>query len=156
MNKITFDLWFDTNAEEAVAFYTSVFENSKIIHTTKYASGMPGPEGTVMYVEFEIEGQKFGAINGGPHFKFNPAISLVVNVEDQEELDFYWDKLSAVPEAEQCGWLQDKFGVSWQIVPKAFAEMMHDEDTARAERAMRAMLDMKKFDIAALEKAAAG
>lgn len=156
MDKISVDLWFDDNAEEAVNFYVSVFNNSRVLRTLDYVENTPGPEGTVMYIEFELEGKRFGAVNGGPHFKFSPAISLVVNCESQDELDSYWNKLSAVPEAEQCGWLQDKFGVSWQIVPVQLGELLHDNDPERAKRATYAMLEMKKLDIEALEKAAAG
>jgi len=156
MQAISVDLWFDDNAEEAVDFYTSVFNNSKVSSVMRYGKDMPGPEGTVMYIDFELEGQRFGAINGGPQFKLSPAVSLVVARDTQEELDELWMKLSAVPEAEQCGWLQDKFGLSWQIVPPQLGESLLDEDPQRAERAMRAMLDMKKIDIEKLEKTAAG
>lgn len=156
MQKISVDLWFDNNAQEAVEFYTSVFEDSKILNTTYYAKDMPGREGDVMYVEFLLNGQRFGAINGGPHFKFTPAVSIVVNCETQEEVDRYWNALSAVPEAEQCGWVQDKYGLSWQIVPNRLGELLTSDDKAAAERAMHAMLNMKKLDIAELEKAAAG
>lgn len=156
MQKISVDLWFNSNAEEAVSFYTSIFDNSKISKTLYYGKDTPGPEGEVMYIDFELEGQRFGAINGGPEFTFSPAISIVVSCETQDELDRIWNALSAVPEAEQCGWCQDKFGVSWQIVPERLNDLLTDEDPERAYRAMQAMLQMKKLDMDALEKAAAG
>lgn len=156
MQAISVDLWFDDNAEEAVSFYTSIFNDSKVSSVTRYGKNMPGPEGSVMYIEFELEGQRFGAVNGGPHFTFNPAISLVVCRDTQEGIDELWGKLSAVPEAEQCGWLRDKFGLSWQIVPSRMGEFLQDKDPDSADRAMQAMLGMKKIDIEALEKATAG
>ena len=156
MQKISVDLWFDNNAEEAVAFYTSVFNDARVLSVSHYGKDMPGPEGSVMYIEFLLEGQRFGAVNGGPHFKFNPAISLVVACEDQAELDQLWSTLSAVPEAEQCGWLQDKFGLSWQLIPKRFYEVMAGDAAGAKERAMQAVLNMKKLDLAAIEAAIAG
>ena len=155
--KITPNLWFDTQAEEAATFYTSVFDNSKINNVTHYGKegfevhGMP--EGTVLTVDFRLEGQDFTALNGGPQFKFNEAVSFVVTCETQEEIDHYWHKLSAVPEAEACGWLKDKFGVSWQVVPEGMNELLQGEDKAKAGRAMKAMLQMKKIDIATLKQA---
>ncbi len=157
MQKITPFLWFDTQAEEAANFYTAIFNNSKIGRVSRYdaaAAKVAGrPEGSVMVIEFELEGQKFNALNGGPVFKFTPAISFLVSCETQEEVDELWNKLSAVPEAEQCGWLQDKYGVSWQIVPKVLDEMLNDPDKEKAGRAMKAMLQMKKLNIAELQKA---
>ena len=157
MQKITPNLWFDSQAEEAAKFYTSVFKNSKIINTSRY--GDEGQEvtgqkpGTVMTVEFELDGQRFVALNGGPLFTFSEAISFIVDCETQEEVDMYWEKLSAVPEAEQCGWIKDKFGVSWQIIPRQLNELLGDPDPEKAGRVMNAMLKMKKIDIAELEKA---
>ena len=148
MQKITTFLWFDTQAEEAMKFYVSIFKNSKIVST------MPGPDGKVMTGTFELEGQRFMALNGGPHFKFTEAISLFVNCETQAEVDELWNKLTAGGGAEsQCGWLKDKFGLSWQIVPSALGRMFGDKDRAKAGRAMQAMLQMKKLDIAKLQRA---
>ncbi len=150
-------MWFDNQAEEAANFYTSVFKNSKILSTTRYdeaaakASGQAA--GSAMTVAFQLEGQDFTALNGGPAFKFTEAISFVVNCESQEEVDDLWGKLSAHPESEQCGWLKDKYGVSWQIVPTALGEMLGDSDPAKAKRVMGAMLQMKKIDIEGLKKA---
>ncbi len=158
MQKITPFLWFDQQAEEAVKFYTSIFKNSRIQKTAYYpasaaeASGMP--RGSVMTVEFQLEGQDFTALNGGPVFKFSPAISLVVNCETQAEIDTLWDKLSADGGGiEQCGWLHDKYGVSWQIVPSTLAKMAVDADPNRIERVMAALMKMKKIDLAGLQKA---
>ncbi|HSW37121.1 MAG TPA: VOC family protein [Candidatus Saccharimonadales bacterium] len=157
MQKISPFLWFDNQAEEAANFYTSVFKNSKILSTTRYdeaaakASGQAA--GSAMTVAFQLEGQDFTALNGGPAFKFTEAISFVVNCESQEEVDDLWGKLSAHPESEQCGWLKDKYGVSWQIVPTALGEMLGDSDPAKAKRVMGAMLQMKKIDIEGLKKA---
>ncbi|MEJ7821716.1 MAG: VOC family protein [Chitinophagaceae bacterium] len=157
--KITPFLWFDQNAEEAVNLYTSIFPNSNISTTTRYnaegAKAAHMPEGTVMTMAFQLEGQKFTAINGGPIFKFTEAISFVVNCETQEEVDRYWNKLTADGGQEsQCGWLKDKFGLSWQIVPKQLIELISSKDSGKAKRAMQAMLKMKKIIIADLEKAA--
>ncbi len=157
--KITPFLWFDKNAEEAVNLYTSIFPNSKIATSTRYnaegAKAAHMPEGTVMTVAFQLEGQNFTAINGGPIFKFTESISFVVNCETQEEVDNYWNKLTADGGQEsQCGWLKDKFGLSWQIVPKRLIELISINDAGKAKRAMQAMLKMKKIIIADLEKAA--
>ena len=157
MQKIIPSLWFDSEAEEAANFYTSIFKNSKINKIARY--GKEGYEihgreaGSVMTVDFTIDGQNFIALNGGPVFKFNEAISFVVNCETQEEVDEYWEKLSADPTSEQCGWLKDKFGVSWQIVPTILNKLMQDEDDKKADRVMGAMLKMKKLDIEALQQA---
>ena len=154
IQKITPFLWFDHQAEEAAKFYTSVFPGSAIHLVTNYGEGAPMPAGTVMTVAFELEGQKFTALNGGPHFKFTEAISFVVHCETQQEVDHYWDTLSADGgQVIQCGWLKDKFGVTWQIVPATFIEMMRDRDTERKSRVMKAMMKMKKLDIAELEAA---
>ncbi len=149
--QITPHLWFDKQAVEAAKFYTSVFPNSKI-HSTNLIHDTPS--GTAETVDFELSGQRFMAISAGPYFKFNEAISLVVHCESQEEIDYYWDKLSAVPEAEQCGWLKDKFGVSWQVVPTLMHELLKDKDQAKVARVTQAFLKMKKFDIEALKRAA--
>jgi predicted 3-demethylubiquinone-9 3-methyltransferase (glyoxalase superfamily) len=160
MQKITPFLWFDRQAEEAAEFYTRTFKNSKILSVSHYgaaaaqASGMP--EGSVMTVEFEIEGQRFIGINGGPQFQFSPAISFMVDCRTQEEIDFLWETLSDGGEPNQCGWLKDKFGVSWQITPTILHENLQDEDKERSERVMRAMLEMDKLDIAMLDKAYRG
>jgi predicted 3-demethylubiquinone-9 3-methyltransferase (glyoxalase superfamily) len=149
MQKISPMLWFDNEAEEAARFYTSVFKNSKITNTTKYTAESPShkPIGSVLTVGFQIEGQDFTAINGGDQFKFNEAISLVISCEDQAEIDYYWQKLSAVPEAEICGWCKDKYGVSWQVVPKNVGELINNP------AAMKALMDMKKITIKELEEA---
>jgi predicted 3-demethylubiquinone-9 3-methyltransferase (glyoxalase superfamily) len=161
MQKITPFLWFDNQDEEAVKFYTAIFKNSKVEKITRYgesaekAAGRPA--GSVMTVEFELEGQKFTALNGGPVFKFNESISFVANCKTQEEVDYFWEKLTADGGQEiECGWLKDKFGVSWQIVPTVLIEMLHDKDEAKAERVMKAMLQMHKLDIKTLKDACAG
>jgi predicted 3-demethylubiquinone-9 3-methyltransferase (glyoxalase superfamily) len=157
MQKITPFLWFDDKAEEAAKYYVSIFRNSRIVNVARYgeagakASGMP--KGSVMTVAFELEGQPFVALNGGPIFTFSPAISLVVNCETQKEIDDLWEKLSAGGEKDQCGWLKDKYGVSWQIVPAVIGEMVSDPDPATSERVMQAVLQMKKIDIEGLKKA---
>lgn len=158
MQKITTCLWFDKQAEEAVKFYTSVFKNSKTGNILRYddasakASGMP--EGTVLVIDFELEGREFIALNGGPIFKFNESVSLVINCKDQEEVDYYWNKLSGNGgEESMCGWLKDKYGLSWQVTPAILPEMLRDKDPKKAQAAMKAMLEMKKIDIAALKKA---
>ncbi len=153
MQKIRTHLWFDKEAEEAVKLYTSVFKNSSIDNIVRYpnAEGLPG--GQIMVVEFTLENQQYIALNAGPHFKFNEAIALYVRCEDQAEVDKYWEQLSAHPEAEQCGWLKDKFGLSWQIIPKQLEELMSDPDPLKAKRVAEAMLKMKKIEIAELEKA---
>jgi predicted 3-demethylubiquinone-9 3-methyltransferase (glyoxalase superfamily) len=153
MQKIYPCLWFDDNAEEAVNLYTSVFKNSTIDSVLRRGKDEPGPEGSVLTIEFTLEGQPLLALNGGPIYAFTPAISLVVNVESQQELDGIWYKLSAVPEAEQCGWLTDKYGLSWQIVPTLLVKLLSDKDKDKASRVMQAMLNMKKLDIAELQKA---
>ncbi len=154
IQKITPNLWFETEAEEAANFYTSIFEDSRVARVMRYGEAGPRPAGMVMTVTFQLEGQEFTAINGGPEFKFNEAISLLVNCETQEEVDELWDKLSAGGEKGPCGWLKDRFGVSWQVVPTVLDEMLQDEDADRANRVMNAMLQMSKIDIGVLEKAA--
>jgi predicted 3-demethylubiquinone-9 3-methyltransferase (glyoxalase superfamily) len=154
--KITPNLWFDTQAEEAAAFYISVFKNSRIVKTTPYTASGPGPEGSTMLVEFELDGQRFVGINGGPMFTFDEAISFEIACEDQAEVDYYWDKLTEGGEESQCGWLKDKFGVSWQVVPEGMDAIFADPDPAAAERAVQAMFGMRKLDLAALREAAAG
>ena len=156
MQKITPFLWFDTQAEEAAKFYASVFPNSKILKTARYGEAGPRPAGSVMTVSFELDGQEFTALNGGPEFTFDEAISLLVSCADQDEVDYYWDKLSDGGEEGPCGWLKDKYGLSWQVTPRALVAALNDPDSKRAARAMRAMLGMKKIDIAAIEAAAAG
>jgi predicted 3-demethylubiquinone-9 3-methyltransferase (glyoxalase superfamily) len=156
MQKITPFLWFDGNAEEAMKFYTSIFKNSKLGSVSRYGDAGPGPKGSVMSGTFELEGQKFMALNGGPMFKFTPAISFFVNCETQQEVDELWEKLSAGGEKSRCGWLKDKFGVSWQIIPSALGELLGDKDPEKAKRVMQAMLQMDKIDIAGLRRAYAG
>ncbi len=155
MNKITPCLWFDTEGEEAALFYTSVFPNSRIVDVARYGSAGPRPEGTVMTVSFELNGQRFVALNGGPQFTFSEAISFQVSCEGQDEVDALWSKLSEGGEEGPCGWLKDRFGMSWQIIPTALAELIGDPDPERSQRAMRAMLSMKKIEIADLERAVA-
>jgi len=153
MQKITTFLWFDNNAEEAVNFYTSIFKDSKIINMSRYTEAGPGPAGSVMVAGFTLNGQEFMAINGGPVFKFTEAISLVVNCEDQSELDYYWEKLTADGGSPvQCGWLKDKFGLSWQVVPTIIGKLMSSGDSARSARVATALYKMVKIDIAALQK----
>jgi len=154
--KITANLWFDGEAEQAAEFYTSVFENSRIVSTTRYPAGSPGPTGEVMTVEWELDGQRFVGINGGPEFNFSEAISLQITCEDQDEVDYYWEKLTDGGEESVCGWLKDRYGLSWQVTPKGMDELFSDADPQRAERAMEAMLKMKKLDVAALQSAADG
>ena len=154
MQKITTFLWFDNQAEEAARFYTSIFKESRIGEVMRYAEGSPGAAGTVMSVSFELHGQRFTALNGGPVFTFTPAISFFVNCESQAEVDELWDRLSDGGEIVQCGWLKDKFGVSWQIVPTILGQLLGDPDPAKARRVTQAMLQMKKLDIAALQDAA--
>lgn len=155
--KITTFLWFDNNAEEAANFYVSVFKNSRILKTAPYPEGSPGPKGTVMIVDFELDGQRFSALNGGPHFKFTEAISLLVRCNTQEEIDHYWEKLTADGGQEsQCGWLKDKYGLSWQIAPDELLNVWSEGDPAKAQRVMQAMMPMKKLIISDLEAAAAG
>jgi predicted 3-demethylubiquinone-9 3-methyltransferase (glyoxalase superfamily) len=154
MQKITPFLWFDNNAEEAANFYTSVFPNSKILKTARYGEAGPGPKGSVMTVEFELDGQRMIALNGGPQFKFTEAISLVVDCKDQKEVDHYWNRLLQGGKESQCGWLKDRYGLSWQIVPTVLGELLSAPDAKKAKRVMEAMLKMKKIDIAALKAAA--
>jgi len=153
MQKIVPFLWFDRNAEEAMNFYVSVFKNSKVLSVTRYGEAGPGPKGTVMSCTFQLEGQDFYALNGGPQFKFTQAISLFVNCETQQEVDALWKKLSAGGREDQCGWLQDKYGLSWQIIPTALGRMLGDKDAKKANATMRAMLQMKKIDIKGLQQA---
>ncbi len=149
-------LWFDTQAEEAAAFYTGIFKNSRLGTVHRYTEVGPGPAGSVMLVEFELNGQKFSGLNGGPQYTFNPAVSVVVPCADQAEVDYYWDRLSDGGQEVACGWLTDRYGLSWQIVPAAFFDMVADADPARRDRVMQAMLSMTKFDLAGLERAYAG
>ncbi len=154
--KITPCLWFDTQAEEAAKLYTSLFDNSRILDISRYGSAGPRPEGMVMTVEFELDGQRFVGINGGPQFTFDEAVSFQINCETQEEIDYYWERLSEGGEEGPCGWLKDRYGVSWQVVPTGMEELFSDPDPERAKRAMEAMLGMRKLDIAALRRAADG
>jgi predicted 3-demethylubiquinone-9 3-methyltransferase (glyoxalase superfamily) len=157
MNKITPFLWYDSQAEEAAKFYTSIFENSRITKTTRYGEAGPGPKGSVMTVDFELAGQSYIALNGGPHFQFNEAISLSIDCKSQEEVDHYWSRLTADGGQEsQCGWLKDKFGLSWQVNPSILGQLLSDPDPEKSKRVMNAMLTMKKIDIPALERAAEG
>ena len=153
MQKITPFLWFDNNAEEAMTFYTSIFKNSKVVNVSRYGDGGPGPAGSVMAATFQLEGQEFVALNGGPYFKFTEAISLYVKCDTQEEIDDFWIKLTAGGEPGQCGWLKDKFGLSWQIGPTVLVEMLQDPDAQKSQRVMAAMLQMSKMDIKLLKKA---
>jgi predicted 3-demethylubiquinone-9 3-methyltransferase (glyoxalase superfamily) len=153
---LTPNLWFDTEAEEAAAFYISVFDNSRIVYVTHYPEGAPGPAGTVMTVEFELDGQRFVGINGGPQFTFSEAVSFQINCETQDEVDYYWELLSEGGEEGPCGWLKDRYGLSWQVVPAGMEELFTDPNPERAQRAMQAMLGMGKLDIAALRSAADG
>lgn len=154
--KITTFLWFDDHAEEAVNFYISIFKNSRIGDIARYGDTGPGPKGQVMTVDFELYGQQFAALNGGPHFKFTEAISLVVNCETQEEVDEYWEKLSEGGQKVQCGWVKDKFGLSWQIVPTILKELVKDKDPEKANRVMQAVMKMTKLEIAELKAAYEG
>ena len=160
--RITPFLWFENQAEEAAAFYTSIFKNSKVLATTRYTKeaeqAAHRPAGSVMTVAFQLEGQDFTALNGGPVFKFNEAISLVVHCQSQEEVDYYWNRLAegGDPRAQQCGWLKDRFGLSWQVVPDQLPALLTGPDPEKARRVMAAMLQMKKIDLPALERAAAG
>jgi len=151
--RITPFVWFDVQAEEAANFYVSIFPNSKVLSTSRYGEGGPGPKGTVMTVSFELDGLSCTALNGGPMFKFTEAISLVVHCETQAEVDHYWDRLSAGGQQVQCGWLKDKYGLSWQVVPNALIELVQDKDPTKSQRVMAAMMQMKKIDIAGLKAA---
>ena len=153
MQKITPFLWFDHQAEEAMNFYVSIFKNSKPGNITRYGNGAPLPEGTAMTVRFQLDGQEFAALNGGPQFAFTPAISFVINCADQEEVDYYWEKLLEGGRPNRCGWLEDKFGLSWQVVPTALPKLLSGPDAAASQRAMTAMLQMDKIIIKDLEKA---
>lgn len=153
MTQITPCLWFDTQAEEAARFYTSVFKNSRIINTSYYSEAGPRPAGTVLEVSFELDGQSFMALNGGPEFTFSEAVSFIVDCHGQEEVDYYWDRLLEGGEESMCGWLKDKFGVSWQIVPSELGEMMSSTDAGKARRVTEALLQMRKLDIAELRRA---
>ncbi len=154
--KVTTFLWFNDNAEEAVKFYVSVFKNSRIVYTSHYGDSGAGPKGTVMTVEFELDGERFTALNGGPNFKFTEAISLVVHCADQQEVDYFWEKLSEGGQKVECGWVKDKFGLSWQIVPTMLMDELLGSDQETTDRVMKAVMTMKKLDIAELKKAAAG
>ena len=153
MQKITPFLWYDHQAEEAMNFYLSIFKNSSAGRISRYGAAGPGPDGSVMSVTFRLEGQEFYALNGGPHFSFSPAISFFVNCESQEEVDDLWARLSEGGQTNQCGWLTDKFGVTWQIVPTVLGEMLSDPDPVKSQRVMQAMLKMTKFDIGVLRQA---
>lgn len=153
MPKITPFLWFDGKAEEAVNFYVSVFKNSKTLSVSRYGDAGPGPKGTVMTVAFELDGQQFVALNGGPHFTFSPAISFVVSCETQEEVDHFWEKLSEGGKEVQCGWLEDKYGVSWQVVPRILPELLQDKNSEKTQRVLKAMMKMVKLDIKGLQRA---
>ena len=153
MQKITPFLWFDNQAEEAMKFYVSIFKNSKVVAVTRYGETGPGPKGSVMTAKFELNGQEFVALNGGPHFKFTEAVSFVVNCDDQAEIDEYWEKLSAGGQKSRCGWLKDKFGLSWQVVPAILPELIDDKDPAKADRVMQAIMRMDKLDIKTLQEA---
>ncbi|HEV8366801.1 MAG TPA: VOC family protein [Pyrinomonadaceae bacterium] len=152
--KITTFLWFNNNAEEAVNFYVSVFKNSKILSTSHYGESGPGPKGSIMTIGFQLEGEEYTALNGGPEFKFNEALSLVVHCQTQDEVDYYWEKLSEGGEKGVCGWLKDKFGLSWQIVPDVLLDLIEAGDSQKSERVMKALMQMKKLDIKGLKQAA--
>ena len=157
MQKITPFLWFDNNAEEAMNFYVSIFKNSKVLNVMRYGDAGPGPKGTVMAATFQLEGQEFQALNGGPQYRFNEAVSFFISVETQAEVDYFWNALTADGgEESMCGWLKDKFGLSWQVVPTALGRYLSDPDRSRADRAMQAMMQMRKIVIADLDKAFAG
>jgi predicted 3-demethylubiquinone-9 3-methyltransferase (glyoxalase superfamily) len=156
MQKISPFLWFDNQAEEAMHFYVSIFKNSKTGNVTRYGDAGPGPKGSVMTASFELEGQQFTALNGGPHFKFTEAISFVVDCKTQDEVDELWDRLSEGGQTQQCGWLKDKFGLSWQIVPSVLMELINDPDPQKSKRVTEAMLQMTNIDIAKLRQAYEG
>jgi predicted 3-demethylubiquinone-9 3-methyltransferase (glyoxalase superfamily) len=154
--KITPNLWFDTEAEDAANFYISVFKDSRILNVARYSDAGPRPAGSVMTVEFELDGQRFVGINGGPQFTFDEAVSFQINCEDQDEVDYYWDRLTDGGEEGQCGWCKDRYGLSWQVVPAGMEEVFSNPDPERARRAMEAMFGMKKLDVEALRRAADG
>ena len=153
MQKITPFLWFDDKAEEAARFYVSIFRNSRIVSLSRYGDAGPGPKGAVMVAAFELEGQAFLALNGGPQFAFTPAVSFMVNCVTQDDVDYFWEKLSEGGEKNRCGWLRDKYGLSWQVVPTILGELMQDKDPEKSRRVMEAMMQMQKLDIAGLERA---
>ena len=153
MQKITPFLWFDGKAEEAMNFYVAIFKNSKVVRVTRYGEAGPGPKGTVMSATFQLEGQDFYALNGGPQYSFTPAISFFVSCETQQEVDELWEKLSAGGRKDRCGWLQDKYGLSWQIIPSVLGKLLQDKDPEKAKRVMQAMLQMSKIDIKGLQQA---
>ncbi|MDQ1389852.1 MAG: hypothetical protein QOF56_3306 [Acidobacteriaceae bacterium] len=153
MQKINPFLWFDGKAEEAANFYVSVFKESKLVNVARYGDAGPGPKGTAMSATFDLAGQRFIALNGGPQFKFSEAISFLINCETQQEVDELWEKLSAGGEKSRCGWLKDKYGLSWQVIPKVLGEMLQDKDPKKSQRVMQAMLQMTKIDIARLKQA---
>jgi predicted 3-demethylubiquinone-9 3-methyltransferase (glyoxalase superfamily) len=154
MQTITPFLWFNDNAEEAMNFYVSIFPNSQVLSVTRYGDAGPGPKGSVMTASFRLNGQEFTALNGGPHYTLSPAISFVVDCTTQQEVDAYWDKLSEGGRPQQCGWVTDKYGLSWQIVPRVLVQLLQDRDPAKASRVMKAMLQMKKIEIGTLQGAA--
>ena len=156
MQKITPFLWYDNQAEEAANFYVSIFKNSRVKNVARYPEGSPGPVGSAMTVDFELEGQEFVGLNGGANFKFTEAVSFVVNCETQEEVDYFWDKLLEGGTESQCGWLKDKYGLSWQVVPTILSKLFEGKDPGKSKRVMQAMLQMKKIDIAVLKQAAEG
>jgi predicted 3-demethylubiquinone-9 3-methyltransferase (glyoxalase superfamily) len=153
VQKITPFLWFEDKAEEAMNFYVSIFKNSKVVRVSRYGDAGPGPKGSVMSATFQLEGQEFFALNGGPQFSFTPAISFFVNCETQQEVDELWDKLSAGGKKERCGWLKDKYGLSWQIVPSVLGKLLQDKNAAQSQSVMKAMLQMEKMDIKSLQQA---
>lgn len=154
MPAITPFLWFNDKAEEAANFYVSIFPNSKIVRVSRYGDSGPGPKGSVMTVNFELDGHAFTALNGGPHYTLTPAVSFLIPCETQQEVDYYWDKLTAGGKPVQCGWLEDQYGLSWQVVPKELFRLMQNNDPAKSQRVMRAMLQMVKIEIAGLQQAA--
>ncbi|MBV9213926.1 MAG: VOC family protein [Actinobacteria bacterium] len=154
--RITTNLWFDTEAEEAAEHYTSIFDNSRVVSVARYPEGAPRPAGQVMTVEFELDGQRFIGINGGPEFKFTEAVSLQIDCETQDQVDYYWEKLSEDGEEGPCGWLKDRYGLSWQVTPRGMGELFADADLERRRRAMEAMLKMRKLDVEELRRAADG
>jgi predicted 3-demethylubiquinone-9 3-methyltransferase (glyoxalase superfamily) len=156
VQKINPFLWFNHNAEEAMNFYVSIFPNSKVLSVNRYGDAGPGAKGSVMTAAFELQGQEFVAMNGGPQFTFSPAVSFVVHCENQEEVDKYWDRLSEGGQIRQCGWLKDKYGLTWQVVPNALIELLQDKDAAKSQRVMKAMMQMTKIDIPRLQEAADG